>query len=214
MTRRTATPGALDGFLTAIEHGLRSLAGGTVAARPNPATELKSSLTDDERRHAAGLMRVNHCGEVCAQALYEGQSLTARAADVQQALVAAAEEERDHLAWCRERLGELDSRPSILEPFFYVASYATGAAAGLLGDKVSLGFVEATEDQVGRHLEDHLGRLPVGDDKSRAILEAVRADELRHGDQARLAGATVFPGAVKAAMRLASRVMTGATYRL
>ena len=203
-----------DAFLAAIERGLRSLAGDTVAARPNPATDFESSLTDDERDHAAGLMRVNHCGEVCAQALYEGQSLTAREEDVRQALAAAAEEERDHLAWCRERLTELDSRPSILEPFFYVASYATGAAAGLLGDRVSLGFVEATEDQVGQHLEDHLGRLPVGDGKSRAILEAVRADELRHGDQARLAGATVFPGAVKAAMRLASRVMTGATYRL
>lgn len=205
---------ALDAFLTAIERGLRSLAGGTLAARSNPATDLESSLTDDEREHVAGLMRVNHCGEVCAQALYEGQSLTAREEGVRQALAAAAEEERDHLAWCRERLGELDSRPSILEPFFYVAAYATGAAAGLLGDKVSLGFVEATEDQVGQHLEDHLGRLPVGDDKSRAILEALQADEMRHGDQARLAGATVFPGAVKTAMRLASRVMTGATYRL
>ena len=214
MTRRATVSGALDEFLTAVERGLRSLAGGAVAARPNPATDFESSLTDDERRHAAGLMRVNHCGEVCAQALYEGQSLTARTDDVQQALSAAAEEERDHLAWCRERLVELDSRPSILEPFFYVASYATGAAAGLLGDKVSLGFVEATEDQVGQHLEDHLGRLPVADAKSRAILEAVRADELRHGDQARLAGATVFPGVVKVAMRMASRVMTGATYRL
>lgn len=204
----------LDTFLTTLERGLRSLAGGTVAARPNPAEGFESKLTENERDHAAGLMRVNHCGEVCAQALYEGQSLTARTADVKQALEAAAEEERDHLAWCRERLGELDSRPSILEPFFYVASYATGAAAGLLGDKVSLGFVEATEDQVGQHLEDHLGRLPAGDDKSRAILEAVRADELRHGDHARLAGATVFPGAVKAAMGLASRVMTGTTYRV
>ncbi len=204
----------LDTFLAALGRGLRNLAGETVAARPNPATGVESSLNDDERRHAAGLMRVNHCGEVCAQALYEGQSLTARGEDVRHALAAAAEEERDHLAWCRERLAELDSRPSILEPFFYVASYATGAAAGFLGDNVNLGFVEATEDQVGRHLEDHLDRLPVGDDKSRAILEAVRADELRHGDQARLAGATVFPGAVKTAMRLVSRAMTGATYRL
>ena len=213
MTRRAGT-GALDAFLTAVERGLRSLAGGAVAARPNPGTDCESSLTDDERKHAAGLMRVNHCGEVCAQALYEGQSLTAREADVQQALAAAAAEERDHLAWCRERLAELDSRPSILAPLFYVGSYAMGAAAGLLGDRVSLGFVEATEDQVGQHLEDHLGRLPPGDDKSRAILEAVRADELRHGDQARLAGAAVFPGTVKAAMRLVSRVMTDTTYRL
>lgn len=204
----------LDTFLAALGRGLRNLAGETVAVRPNPAADVESSLNDDERSHAAGLMRVNHCGEVCAQALYEGQSLTARGEDVRHALAAAAEEERDHLAWCRERLAELDSRPSILEPFFYVASYATGAAAGFLGDKVNLGFVEATEDRVGRHLEDHLDRLPVGDGKSRAILEAVRADELRHGDQARLAGATVFPGAVKTAMRLVSRVMTGATYRL
>lgn len=205
---------ALDRFLTALERGLRSLAGGTIAARPNPAKDFESSLNENERDHAAGLMRVNHCGEVCAQALYEGQSLTAREEGVRQALAAAAEEERDHLAWCRERLRELDSRPSILEPFFYVASYATGAAAGLLGDKVSLGFVEATEDRVGQHLADHLGRLPAGDDRSRAILEALQADEMRHGEQARRAGATVFPGAVKGAMRLASRVMTGATYRL
>jgi len=204
----------LDRFLTTLERGLRSLAGGTIAARPNPAKDFESSLTENERDHAAGLMRVNHCGEVCAQALYEGQSLTAREEGVRQALAAAAEEERDHLAWCRERLRELDSGPSILEPFFYVASYATGAAAGLLGDKVSLGFVEATEDQVGHHLEDHLGRLPAGDDRSRAILEALQADEMRHGEQARRAGATVFTGAVKTAMRLASRVMTGATYRL
>lgn len=204
----------LDTFLTAVGRGLRSLAGGTVAARPNPAADAKSSLSEEERRHAAGLMRVNHCGEVCAQALYEGQRLSARETDLQEALAAAAEEERDHLAWCGERLAELDTRPSLLEPFFYVASYAMGAATGLLGDKVSLGFVEATEDQVGRHIEDHLGRLPAGDDKSRAILEAVRADELRHGDHARRAGATVFPGALKTAMGLASRVMTVATYRL
>ena len=205
---------SLDTFLTAVDRGLRSLGGATVAARPNPAGEFESSLTDSERDHAAGLMRVNHCGEVCAQALYEGQTLTARDDGVRQALAAAAEEERDHLAWCRERLVELDGRPSILEPVFYVGSYALGAAAGLFGDKVSLGFVEATEDQVGQHLEDHLGRLPAGDDKSRAILEAVRADELRHGDQARLAGAAVFPSALKTVMRLVSRAMTVTTYRL
>ena len=203
-----------DTFLTALDRGLRVLAGADAPKRPNPAAALRSDLDDDERRHAAGLMRVNHCGEICAQALYDGQSLTVRDPKVGRAFASAAAEERDHLAWCRERLGELDAEPSALNPLFYAASYAMGAAAGLLGDRVSLGFVEATEEQVGRHLDDHLGRLPSGDERSRAILAALREDEARHGEEARQAGASVFPQPVRAAMGLASRVMTLTTYRL
>lgn len=205
---------SLDRFLSALDRGLRTLTGGAKAARPNPASPLASRVTEEERRHAAGLMRVNHCGEVCAQALYEGQSLVARDARLREALETAAEEEQDHLAWCRERLGELESRPSVFDPLFYAASYAIGVGAGLLGDRISLGFVEATEDQVGRHLTDHLERLPTSDGRSRAILEALRADERRHGDNARKAGGAVFPAAIKSAMGMTSKAMTGITYRL
>ena len=202
----------LDTLLVALDRGLRSVAGVEKPKRPNPAAALESSLTEDERGHAAGLMRVNHCGEVCAQALYEGQAVTARESEVRATLAAAAHEEEDHLAWCRERLAELNSKPSVLNPLFYAASYTIGAVAGLLGDRLSLGFVEATEDQVRRHLDTHLDRLPVSDARSRAILDAVRADEMRHGENARLAGGTVFPSAVKGAMGLASKVMTATTY--
>ncbi len=132
-----------DTLLVALDRGLRSLAGVEKPKRPNPAAELESSLTEKERGHAAGLMRVNHCGEVCAQALYEGQAVTARESEVRATLAAAAHEEEDHLAWCRERLAELDSKPSVLNPLFYAASYTIGAVAGLLGDRLSLGFVEA-----------------------------------------------------------------------
>ncbi len=203
----------LDNFLTALDRGLRSIAGVVEAKRPNPATEREATLNDEERRRVASLMRVNHCGEICAQALYEGQALTARSPEVRESLAAAAREEEDHLAWCRQRLGELDSRTSILDPAFYVASYALGAATGLLGDRVSLGFIAATEDEVRRHLERHLERLPPTDDRSRAILEAMRSDEARHGENAARAGGHVFPAAVKGAMGLASKVMTAATYR-
>ena len=210
--RRHAT--RLDALLTALGRGLRTVAGGGAASRPNPAGDAESALTEDERRHAAGLMRVNHCGEVCAQALYEGQALTASDPQVRGKLVAAALEEQDHLAWCRERLDELGSRPSRLDPLFYAASYALGAAVGRFGDRASLGFVEATEDQVGRHLAQHLVRLPSGDSRSRAILAALREDEARHSDDARRAGAAVFPRPLKRAMGVASKVMTATTYRL
>ena len=158
-------------------------------------------------------MRVNHCGEVCAQGLYEGQALTARREPVRLALAKAAREEQDHLAWCRQRLEELDERPSVLDGAFYVASFTLGAATGLLGDRLSLGFVEATEDQVRSHLDRHLRQLPSGDAKSRAILEAMRADEVRHGEDAVRAGGVYYPLAVKTAMSLASKVMTATTSR-
>lgn len=207
---------ALDPLFIALDRGLRRIAGvgdaPVRAARPNPAAAQEADLNPAERRRAAGLMRVNHCGEVCAQALYEGQSATARSAALRGRLRAAAEEERDHLAWCRERLNELDAAPSALDPAFHAASYALGAATGLLGDRVSLGLVEATEDQVQRHLDRHLERLPARDAKSRAILEAMRSDEARHGAEAAQAGALGFPDPVKSLMGLAAKAMTVPTY--
>ena len=203
-----------DTFLTTIDRGLRSVTGVVKADRPNPAADNESALTDDERRHAAGLMRVNHCGEICAQALYEGQALTARHAETRESLAAAARQEEDHLAWCRERLTELDGRPSVLDPAFYVASLALGAVTGLLGDRVSLGFIEATEDQVKHHLDRHIEKLPESDERSRAILSEMRADEVRHGEDAVRSGGVVFPEAIKGAMGLVSKVMTETTYRI
>ena len=204
----------LDTLLRAVDRGLRSVAGVVKADRPSPAADRESTLTQAERRHAAGLMRVNHCGEICAQALYEGQSLTARTAETRESLAAAARQEEDHLAWCRERLVELDGRPSVLDPAFYVASYAVGAFTGLLGDRVSLGFIEATEDQVKHHLDRHIEKLPTGDERSRAILTEMRADEVRHGEDAARSGALAFPKAVRGAMGLVSKVMTETTYRI
>ena len=203
----------LDACLTQLGRGLRSLAGGASAKRSTPSAE-ETSLTPHERRQAGALMRVNHCGEVCAQALYQGQALTARKPAQRTALTAAAAEEEDHLAWCRQRLAELDSAPSRLDPAFYIASFAVGAATGLLGDRLSLGFVAATEEEVQRHLDRHLARLPAGDGKSRAILAAMRDDEARHGQDAARAGGIPYPAAVKTAMRLASTLMTSTTYRI
>ena len=204
----------LDNFLTAVDRGLRSVTGVVKADRPSPAANHESALTDAERRHAAGLMRVNHCGEICAQALYEGQSLTARRAETKASLAAAARQEGNHLAWCRERLAELDGRPSVLDPAFYAASFGLGAVTGLLGDRVSLGFIEATEDQVTQHLDRHIEKLPPGDERSRAILTEMRADEVRHGEDAVRSGGIEFPALVKGAMGLVSKVMTETTYRI
>lgn len=159
-------------------------------------------------------MRVNHCGEVCAQALYEGQAATARDPAVRAVLQEASAEERDHLVWCEQRLTALDAQPSVLNPAFYAASYAMGAVTGLLGDRASLGFVEATEDQVVRHLDRHLDELPDDDAASRAVLEQMRRDEERHGAAAIEAGGAVMGALGKAAMGLVARVMTFTTYRL
>ena len=202
-----------DDLIGVFDRALRALTGGDVAERPAPDAE-EGSLTEAERKHAAGLMRVNHAGEICAQALYEGQALTARDAQVRETLRTAAAEENDHLAWCRERLDELDGRPSVLDPVFYAASFALGAAVGVLGDKVSLGFVEATEDQVKRHLDRHIRDLPETDERSRAILEEMRADESRHGEDAKRGGGVEFPEPVREAMTLASKLMTESTYRI
>ena len=202
-----------DDLIGVFDRALRALTGGDVADRPAPEAE-EGSLTESERKHAAGLMRVNHAGEICAQALYEGQALTARDPEVRETLRTAAAEENDHLAWCRDRLEELDGRPSMLDPVFYAASFALGAAVGVLGDKVSLGFVEATEDQVQRHLDRHISDLPDADERSRAILEEMRTDEARHGENAKRDGGVEFPEPVREAMTLASRLMTETTYRL
>ena len=205
----------IDEAISQFDRALRTLTGGLGAQRPSPGAEVPDApLGDAERRHAGGLMRVNHTGEVCAQALYEGQALTARQDDVRSKLKRAAEEESDHLAWCAERMEELDASPSLLNPLFYAASYAMGALTGLAGDRVSLGFVEATEDQVCEHLDRHLEALPEGDDRSRAIIAGMRAEEARHGAAALESGGAPFPGAVKAAMTALSRLMTETAYRL
>ena len=205
----------IDDLILGVDGALRTLAGAVHANRTNPAAHTEDAhLEPDERRHSAGLMRVNHTGEICAQALYEGQALTARDARTREALKSAAREETDHLVWCEERLQELDSRPSVLNPLFYAASYALGAATGLMGDRVSLGFVEATEDQVCRHLESHLESLPEQDERSRRIVAQMHDDEARHGAAALEAGGVEFPAPVKEAMSLASRLMTDTTYRI
>jgi ubiquinone biosynthesis monooxygenase Coq7 len=159
-------------------------------------------------------MRINHTGEVCAQALYQGQALTAKLPHVRQAMEHAADEEIDHLAWCEQRIRQLGSQPSILNPLFYGLSFGVGAAAGLISDKVSLGFVAATEDQVVKHLDDHLQQIPEQDHKSRAILEQMRVDEEQHACNALDAGGLRFPAPVKFGMSLLAKVMTSTTYRV
>lgn len=184
-------------------------------SRPSPAVlKNDSELTESETRHIAGLMRINHTGEVCAQALYQGQALTARLPQVRQAMEQAADEEIDHLAWCEQRIRQLGSHTSVLNPLFYGLSFGIGASAGLISDRISLGFVAATEDQVCKHLDEHLGQLPAGDDKSRAILEQMREDEAQHSTAAIEAGGLRFPAPIKFGMSLMSKVMTKATYRI
>ncbi len=205
----------IDDVVLQVDNALRTLSGSRTALRDNPASDVaEASLSADEQVHAAGLMRVNHTGEICAQALYEGQALTAKDADTRSSLLTAAQEETDHLAWCEERLVELGSRPSVLNPIFYAASYAMGAVTGLLGDKVSLGFVEATEDQVCQHLDSHLESLPKDDARSRAIVSRMHEDEARHGTDAIAAGGMEFPRPVKNLMTLVSKVMTETSYKI
>ncbi|HKM15544.1 MAG TPA: 2-polyprenyl-3-methyl-6-methoxy-1,4-benzoquinone monooxygenase [Marinospirillum sp.] len=183
--------------------------------RPNPALAHEQADMDEaERRHAAGLMRINHTGEVCAQALYQGQAMTAKLEEVREQMTQAAQEEIDHLAWCDQRLQELDSRTSLLNPLFYGLSFGVGAAAGLAGDKYSLGFVAATEEQVCKHLEEHFESLPIQDDRSRAILRQMHEDEAQHADWALGAGGVAFPMPVKKVMALLSKVMTKSVYRI
>lgn len=205
----------LDRLLNQADQSLRTLIPGAAQAqRPSPAQHLANvPLDDEERQHIAGLMRINHTGEVCAQALYQGQALTAKLPDVRAKMEHAAAEEIDHLAWCEQRLKELGSRTSVFNPLFYGMSFGIGATAGLISDRISLGFVAATEQLVERHLDDHLTQLPEEDIKSRAILEQMREDEIEHGQQALEAGGAVFPEPIKHAMVLLSKVMTKATYK-
>ena len=205
-----------DRLLVQGEQAMRTLVPGAAqAARPSPAQHLRSDAVDEaQRRHIAGLMRINHTGEVCAQALYQGQALTARLPNIREQMEEAAAEEIDHLAWCEQRLNELGSRTSVLNPLFYGLSFGLGAASGKISDRVSLGFVAATEQLVERHLDDHLTQLPEEDLKSRAILEQMREDEIEHASHALQAGGMVFPRPVKGVMTLMSKVMTRATYRI
>lgn len=206
----------VDNLLLQFDQALRTLVpGSSQAGRDYPANaRIETELEDRQRRHAAGLMRINHTGEVCAQALYQGQALTARLENVRQSMEQAAGEEVDHLAWCEQRLSELDSRPSLFNPLWYAMSFGLGAAAGLAGDKWSLGFVAETENQVCEHLEDHLQKLPESDQKSRAILEQMITDERQHGETARLAGGAGLPFPVRQAMAALSQVMKKTVYRL
>jgi ubiquinone biosynthesis monooxygenase Coq7 len=206
----------LDKLVTNADQVLRTLnRGANRAGRPSPASsEVEAQLEVDQRRHAAGLMRVNHTGEVCAQALYQGQALTARLPDVREDMEQAAAEEIDHLVWCEQRLAELDSRPSALNPLWYGVSFALGAAAGLAGDRWSLGFVAATEERVCKHLEEHLERLPAEDTRSRRIVEGMLEDERRHGEAALDAGGQDFPEPVKQAMARIAKLMTESSYRI
>lgn len=212
--KRTLTP--LDRVLDAIEAALHtSLAEAPPAARANPGdAHAPVELDVDQRRHVAGLMRINHAGEVCAQALYRGQAAVARDPATRDTLLQAAQEEGDHLAWCADRLRELDSRPSLLNPFWYAGSYALGVAAGLYGDGYNLGFVVETERQVEAHLGEHLQRLPDSDARSRAILSQMQIDEAEHGAHAQQAGARELPPPIPRLMQLASGVMKALAYRI
>ena len=205
----------LDRLIIEFDKSLRTLHSKAHSARPHPDAQLPEVPLDNTgRRHAAALMRVNHSGEICAQALYQGQALTARDPEVQQTLQRAAHEETEHLAWTARRVHELGGHLSMLNPFWYAGSLAIGAVAGLLGDRWNLGFLAETERQVGQHLQSHLDRLPPQDEKSRAIVAQMYADETGHAEMARALGGTELPQAVRQAMKLNSKVMTTLSYRI
>jgi len=207
---------AVDRLLGIADNALRTVAAGSsAAARPNPAARVDEARLDEgERRHAAGLMRINHAGEVAAQALYQGHAVVARDPDVAAHLRRAADEERDHLAWCEQRLAELGAGPSLLSPAWYGGAFLIGAASGLLGDRWSLGFVAETERQVEAHLRDHLDRLPEADSRSRAIVDRMREEEVEHGLEAERRGGVPLPGGVRRLMRASADLMKMAAYRL
>lgn len=212
MNTRRLSP--LDRVFQQLDDAVRTvLAPPPPASRPNPAEGVpETAMTDRERRHAAALMRVNHAGEVMAQGLYQGQALTAQLDEVRGAMEQAATEEFDHLAWCEQRLTELRDRPSMLGPLWYTGAFLLGAGAGLAGDRWSLGFVSETEAQVINHLEDHLGRLPPADQRSRAIIGQMKLDEAQHGAEAKAAGGLPLPPPARALMTLISKVMTRTAY--
>lgn len=205
---------ATDRLLASLDHGLRAVFGAHTAGRSAPRAEAaQSPLSEAERRLSGALMRVNHVGEVCAQALYQSQALVCKNESLRAHFQHAAQEEVDHLVWTRERLQQLNSHTSYLNPLWYGGAFALGALAGLAGDKISLGFVVETERQVEQHLASHLDRLPVADQASRAIVEQMRQDEARHADEAQAAGASELPAPVKGLMRLAAKVMTVTAHR-
>jgi ubiquinone biosynthesis monooxygenase Coq7 len=214
MHDRTLTP--LDRFLAGIGDALRTMI--SPVGRPtrdNPADSIaESDLSNHAKAHSAGLMRVNHAGEIAAQGLYQGHAAVARDAATVRQMQQAAAEEFDHLTWCEQRLAELDAAPSRLSPLWYTGSFVMGAASGILGDKWSLGFIAETERQVCEHLSSHLKRLPDDDARSRAIVEQMRIEEQQHGENAIEAGAAVLPAAVRQLMRLTSRIMTTTAYRI
>lgn len=208
----------VDRFISEADKVLRTLtsnASPSQAPHHSPAAHIEDGdLNTQERKHAAGLMRINHTGEVCAQALYQGQALTAKLPNVRNEMEQAAKEEEDHLHWCAERLQQLDSRTSLLNPLFYGASLSIGALAGAISDKTSLSFVAATEELVCKHLQEHLQALPDNDHKSRAIVGQMLEDEARHQQMALDAGGIAFPTPIKLGMKLMSKVMTKTTYYL
>jgi 3-demethoxyubiquinol 3-hydroxylase len=205
----------IDDLVVGFDRSLRALAGNPTASRSTPGAHLAdAALSPGEQRHAAGLMRVNHTGEVCAQALYAAQALLARDPGVRAEFARAAREEEDHLAWTQQRISELDDRRSLLNPLWYAGSFAIGVAAGAAGDRGNLGFIVETERQVEEHLTVHMERLPAADAKSRAIVEKMRDDEARHGAAARAAGASNLPLPVKGLMRVAADVMRFVAYRI
>lgn len=206
--------GPLDRLLSGIDAGLRTIAAaGTRHTRPNPAADISDAdLSAGERTHAAGLMRVNHAGEVAAQGLYQGHASVARNATTEKQMREAAAEELDHLGWCEQRLEELGQAPSKLRPLWYGGAFAIGALSGVLGDRWSLGFIEETERQVSEHLNGHLQKLPRHDSRSRAIVRKMCEEEEIHGANARLAGAATLPAPIRGLMRLTAKVMTRTAY--
>lgn len=205
--------GVFDGAIIGVDRMLRAVSGVAFASRPNPAARIEDGeLSESERRHAAALMRINHVGEVCAQALYDAQGRFARDAGLRAQFEQAGREEEDHLAWTAERVRELGSRPSLLNPFWYAGAFVLGSVAARTGDARSLGFVVETERQVEEHLESHLRKLPAQDGKSRAIVDQMRLDEIEHGAQAQALGAKSLPTPVRGAMRMMAKVMTTTAY--
>jgi ubiquinone biosynthesis monooxygenase Coq7 len=205
-----------DRLITNADRALRTIApDATQARRQTPAApHAEAELNTEERRHVAGLMRVNHTGEVCAQALYQGQALTARLPEIREEMERAAQEEEDHLAWCEARVKEMGSHTSLLNPLWYAMSFGIGAAAGLAGDKWSLGFVAETEKQVCEHLNSHLARIPVQDEKTRAVVSQMHHDEAEHMHMALQAGGAELPPPIRQAMSLVARVMTTTAYKI
>jgi ubiquinone biosynthesis monooxygenase Coq7 len=207
----------LDRLIVEFDKGLKTLTANAHSVRPHPdhnINQTSEDLSNEEKRHAASLMRINHCGEVCAQALYNGQALTAKNPATIKALEQASKEETEHLAWCEKRIQELGSHTSFLNPIWYASSFTLGAIAGALGDQWNLGFLAETERQVGKHLDHHLETLPSNDTKSRAILEQMKIDEAEHAKTAVHLGAAELPAPIKAAMQTMSKIMTKTTYHL